>query len=35
MKKDKNKIRKIWKDYKMIYLMIIPDAVCESMKLFL
>ena len=34
MKKGKNKIRKIWKDYKMIYLMIIPDAV-ESMKLFL
>jgi len=24
MKKGKNKIRKIWKDYKMIYLMIIP-----------
>ena len=29
MKKGKNKIRKIWKDYKMIYLMIIPDAVCD------
>ena len=29
MKKGKNKIRKIWKDYKMIYLMIIPDAGCD------
>lgn len=29
MKKGQNKIRKIWKDYKMIYLMIIPDAVCD------
>ena len=35
MKKGKNKIRKIWKDYKMIYLMIIQMPCAIQVALFL